>query len=121
MNVYKSYIEYKKLACVEESKLKMLQKKLKSLYAPTHKEEIEALTISIRLQEAYLIKLKEEYQKVDNAFFELTNSFADLEGQAFFYKYIQHHTWQEVADLIGRSYSQTLKIAKRIKAKLLEE
>lgn len=120
MNVYKSYIEYKKLACVEESKLKMMRAKLKSLYA-TDEEEINKLTTQIKLQEVFLIKLKEEHQKLDNAFFELTNAFADLEGQAFFYKYIQHHTWQEVANLIGRSYSQTLKISKKIKAKLLED
>lgn len=118
MNVYKSYLEYKKLWHVEEHKLYLLKEKLKSLYAPTDREEIETLKVRLRLQEAYVEKLREEVKKMDDQFLALTINYGDIEGQIFYHKYIKLLTLKEIAGILNKSYSYVCKVSDRIKKRL---
>lgn len=118
MNVYKSYLEYKKLWHVEEHKLYLLKEKLKSLYAPTDREEIETLKVRLRLQEAYVEKLREEVKKMDDQFLALTINYGDIEGQIFYHKYIKLLTLKEIAGILNKSYSYVCKVSDRIKKHL---
>ena len=115
MQAYKDYLEIKKLRTVEEYKLRLLRAKAKSLL-PNETEELDRIKRQMRLQEAFVEKIKEETNKLNNEWQDICNSFNDIEGQVFYLRHIKGFSLKDIATQLERSYGYIRIINNRIKS-----